>query len=49
MISFGVLDLQFVTSNIAQDKTVAQNCFVLHGNLGIKFHTKGFDKTCQNH
>ena len=41
MISSVVLDLQFIPSNIIEDKTVALNSFVLHGNLGLKFHTKG--------
>ena len=41
MVSFGVLDPQFVLSNTTQDEIVKQNTFVLHGDQRLNLLTKG--------
>ena len=41
MVSFGVLDPQFVLSNTTQDEIVEQKTFVLHSDQRLNLLTKG--------
>ena len=41
MVSFGVLDPQFVLSNTTQGEIVKENTIVLHGDQRLNLLTKG--------